>query len=96
MVGLVYLHTYLETLRRENWTIYVVQGTVPIQADLSATYSNGSRLWTPEEARFSHIILLTFLIFIHSMLVDLKLLCAAEMVTGLMHLLEQPLNRHMK
>jgi Ataxin-3 len=50
MVGLVYLHTYLETLRREKWTIYVVQGTLPIQADVSATYLNsGARLWTPEE-----------------------------------------------
>lgn len=55
MVGQVYLHTYLETLRRENWTIYVVQGTLPIQADQSAWLASSvARLWTPEEVRFDH------------------------------------------
>ena len=54
MVGLVYLHTYLETLRREDWTIYVVLGTLPIQADQTVTHmSKGARLWTPEEVRCS-------------------------------------------
>lgn len=51
-LGLVYLESFLSTLKSENWTIYVVQGNLPDRADESMVHgSPAGRLWSPHDVR---------------------------------------------
>lgn len=51
-LGIVYLDSFLSTLKSQNWTIYVIQGKLPARADESMVQgSSTGRLWTPQNVR---------------------------------------------
>jgi Josephin len=52
LVSDTYLDAFLHTLQEQDWTIYVIEGDLPAQADPSMVCNNGvGRLWTEQEVR---------------------------------------------
>ena len=68
-VGDMYLEAYLSTLRQQNWTIYVVEGTLHpcrVSNEECVSMNQLGRVWTPEEVRIHLFQLSTLAGEIHS------------------------------
>ena len=50
-LSLTYLDAFLNTLRGQGWTIFVVHGRVPPGGASQPCSNSNGRFWTPEEVR---------------------------------------------